>query len=305
MSEERDAMFGPGTDLVVSLFATALILFSVVAGLYLVSAAKLDAANVNIRELSESNRDKDALIGDNNTLIKRIQALMVNLRALNKRDLEVTRELEDAEKANRWYKRKFDLLDRQLQSAIAQKKNLQNEVVYAATERQRLDDRLARAREKAESLEHHLDLRKRKLKKIQAENAALQAELKGVSRLHQKANKRLASLETTRRLREGHDNTPVPKRSTAGKQVYRVYAKGSPGNVRLFYKPHNGERRIPASRSQIHRVLAAAKRVHGSDLYVAVNVPDHFSVIAKKKLQCEFWKYDYYEYFDKSYCSGM
>jgi hypothetical protein len=188
MNEEFDAMFGPGTDLVVSLFAVALILIGILSNLYFDSM---------------------------NSLI------------------------------------------------LAQKKINTFETIFG---KEYVDDIL----DNYETIE--------------------------------KEDKKSANQLTTPQLRQGHQNTPIPKRSAEGKIVHRLYAKGDPKQYKLYIKLFKSKIRIPVSNRTAHKIFKNAQNRYGSNLYIAVLVPDTFPIKVKKKLECEFWQYDYYQYFDQSYC---
>jgi hypothetical protein len=228
ISEDSDSILGPGTDLVISLFAISLVLIVVLSGLYF---QLVDKAQILQRETKDSN---------------------ARLDATNK---ELDKVLKD-----------YQLLRRE-------KLGLLGENYPSISE-----------------LENIL----KKLETLEDRNKWLEIEI------HHKNN--YISQLTANALKEGHNNTPIPKRSTKDKEVFRVYAEGSPSNYTLYYKFPDGTDKIKISRNALHYKLKRIKDELGSNLYVAVIVPDSFPVSIKKSLECEFWRYDYYQYFDRSYC---
>jgi hypothetical protein len=212
MSEEFDAVFGPGTDLAISLFAVTLMVLGILSGLYFDSVNSLEHF--------------EAIFGKNNSN-------------------DILKRYEFFKQENDNLKEKIKLLSLQLKELNSQMEDIE---------------------EKNNMLESQLIIHK---------------------------------------LPEGHENTPVPRRSTAGKKIYRLYAEGSSMNPELYLKSYKSKIKMAVSNRNAHEILQKAQEIFGPDLYIAVIVSDTFSVKTKRKLECEFWEYDYYQYFDKSYCQGF
>ena len=234
---EKNAMLGPGTDLVISLFSIALILIGIVSGLY------LESVNTQVKEASR---------------IEEIQNL----------------DLSFEEKIER-YKREAIKLTTQLKLLNEENKRLMTQ--------------------------HHT--LGNDYKKLILELHKTQAKLnKALFDSHDMKKKLAISKITVKELSKGHDNTDIPKRDSTDKQIYRVYIEIRKNKYSFFYKPPGRENRFQLERTTIHKKLSQAKDKYGADVYVSVIMPDNFSVGKAKQLRCEFWKYDYYEYFEKTYC---
>ena len=207
---EHDNLLGPGTDLVLSLFALSLMLIGVVSGLYFESVNALVTAEENIKDfesVTDKFQDAGSKLNQLRSLKKENKVLRGELNTQKKMVMEALVALKRSEKELSSLKNQVELLD-------AQKTQAQNE-------KSKLENILNRVK---------------------------------------KAQKNIPSRQTTTKLKAGHSNTPVPKRSPKGKQIYRIYAEGSPTQMYLYYKPAGSTKKRAVSRKEAHRVLKKVKK---------------------------------------------
>lgn len=285
-TEDNDSILGPGTDLIVSLFAISLILIALLSALYFESTEKI----IRIEQGAQKNAPKTQQ-NEKRKLQKKIKYYIAEIEKFRTTSQSMKAEVEKQLRKERTkaknINKKYEILKDRYATLQTRSAELTRDFQNIENDNSQLKNDEKTSRGKMITLNWRIENLKTRNLELEKKNSV--------------KNKMISQL-TAPSIRKGHNNTSIPKRSTKNKEVFRIYAEGNSVNPKLYYKRPGGAQRVRSAKQKIHLQLRYLKKKVESKLYVSVIVPDYFPVKHKKELQCEFWKYDYYQYFDQDYC---
>lgn len=225
----------------------------------------------------KSNEQIPSLTSDNQSLSEKLDTVSAQLAT-------VTQYLQQSQSALTQSEAQRQQSERELQQAQLQNKTFAQAMIELRTLSQNVEQRYSIASEQIVSLGALIEQRK-------AENAALQAKADASVQQYKSLQEEYQSLETKFR------DLIRPARSTAGKQVAKVWIQNSAAGVQYKLKEPSQAERVDVEEQQLHEVLEALKEKYDTEFYVSIVIPENsgLSYGQAASLMDEIHrKYDYY-----------